>query len=274
MGVFAGFLEHTDHHVGRLIDTLADLEVLEDTLVSYIVGDNGPSAEGSPRELQRAVRVQRRRASRDAGVPGVEDGRLRRTGGVQPLRGRVDPRDRHAAPVNETGRVALRRRPNRLVAVHAEGGAAGRWARCLEFSKRARFAAVKHVVSSHANHHPLGRDRPGRLRGTAAACWLARRPSRVGRAAGAGWRDRLGASRATADSRCHRGLCSGVEVVAYICGGRSRGPAGRPVGRSASAPVSGTSRGPEKATRVRRNGRECVVCGLRRGRARSCGDWS
>jgi arylsulfatase len=48
MEVYAAFLEHTDHHVGRLIDTLEDLELLDDTLVYYIVGDNGASAEGSP----------------------------------------------------------------------------------------------------------------------------------------------------------------------------------------------------------------------------------
>ena len=48
MEVYAGFMEHTDHHVGRLIDALADLEILDDTLVYYIVGDNGASAEGTP----------------------------------------------------------------------------------------------------------------------------------------------------------------------------------------------------------------------------------
>jgi arylsulfatase len=48
MEVYAGFLEHTDHHVGRLIDALADLEILDDTLVYYIIGDNGASAEGTP----------------------------------------------------------------------------------------------------------------------------------------------------------------------------------------------------------------------------------
>jgi arylsulfatase A-like enzyme len=47
MEVYAGFFEHTDHHIGRLIDTLEDLGVLEDTLVYYILGDNGASAEGS-----------------------------------------------------------------------------------------------------------------------------------------------------------------------------------------------------------------------------------
>jgi arylsulfatase A-like enzyme len=47
MEIYAGFLEHTDHHVGRLVDALEDLGVLEDTLVYYIVGDNGASAEGT-----------------------------------------------------------------------------------------------------------------------------------------------------------------------------------------------------------------------------------
>src|SRR5215211_3297186 len=47
MEVYAGFLEHTDHHVGRLIDALAELDVLDDTLVYYIIGDNGASAEGT-----------------------------------------------------------------------------------------------------------------------------------------------------------------------------------------------------------------------------------
>jgi len=47
MEIFAAFLEHTDHHLGRLIDTFQDLKVLDDTLVIYILGDNGASAEGT-----------------------------------------------------------------------------------------------------------------------------------------------------------------------------------------------------------------------------------
>jgi arylsulfatase len=46
MEIYAGFMEHTDHHVGRLIDALDDLDILGDTLVYYIIGDNGASAEG------------------------------------------------------------------------------------------------------------------------------------------------------------------------------------------------------------------------------------
>jgi arylsulfatase A-like enzyme len=45
--VYAGFLEYTDHHVGRLLDGLKALGALDNTLVFYIIGDNGASAEGT-----------------------------------------------------------------------------------------------------------------------------------------------------------------------------------------------------------------------------------
>lgn len=47
MEVYAGFLEYTDHHVGRLVDAIAALGLLEDTLILYLLGDNGASAEGT-----------------------------------------------------------------------------------------------------------------------------------------------------------------------------------------------------------------------------------
>ena len=47
MEVYAGFMEHTDYHVGRVIDAIEDLGVLDDTLIFCIIGDNGASAEGT-----------------------------------------------------------------------------------------------------------------------------------------------------------------------------------------------------------------------------------
>jgi arylsulfatase A-like enzyme len=47
MEVYAAFMEHTDHHSGRLIDAIKDLGVYDDTLVYIIIGDNGASAEGT-----------------------------------------------------------------------------------------------------------------------------------------------------------------------------------------------------------------------------------
>ena len=48
METFAGFAEHTDHEVGRLVAQLEAIGELENTLFFYIVGDNGASAEGGP----------------------------------------------------------------------------------------------------------------------------------------------------------------------------------------------------------------------------------
>src|SRR5262249_23494757 len=45
--VFAGFLEHVDAQVGKVVDALEQMELRDDTLIFYIVGDNGPSAEGT-----------------------------------------------------------------------------------------------------------------------------------------------------------------------------------------------------------------------------------
>jgi len=46
MEVYAGYLEQTDHNVGRVLDAIERLGQLDNTLVVYIVGDNGASAEG------------------------------------------------------------------------------------------------------------------------------------------------------------------------------------------------------------------------------------
>jgi arylsulfatase len=47
MEVFAGFLEHTDHHIGELISFLKDMGEYDNTLI-MLISDNGASAEGGP----------------------------------------------------------------------------------------------------------------------------------------------------------------------------------------------------------------------------------
>ncbi len=47
MEVFAGFLEHADHHIGRLLAFIKDLGELDNTLV-MLISDNGASSEGGP----------------------------------------------------------------------------------------------------------------------------------------------------------------------------------------------------------------------------------
>jgi len=44
--VFGGFLEQTDHEVGRLIAAIEEIGEMDNTLIFYIAGDNGTSAEG------------------------------------------------------------------------------------------------------------------------------------------------------------------------------------------------------------------------------------
>jgi arylsulfatase len=46
METYAGFAEHTDHEVGRLVSAIEDLGEMDNTLFLYVVGDNGTSAEG------------------------------------------------------------------------------------------------------------------------------------------------------------------------------------------------------------------------------------
>ncbi len=48
METFAGFAEHTDHEVGRLVQSLEEMGELDNTIFFYVVGDNGASAEGGP----------------------------------------------------------------------------------------------------------------------------------------------------------------------------------------------------------------------------------
>jgi arylsulfatase A-like enzyme len=48
METYAGFAEHTDIEIGRLVQSLKDLGQLDNTLFIYIAGDNGASGEGGP----------------------------------------------------------------------------------------------------------------------------------------------------------------------------------------------------------------------------------
>jgi arylsulfatase A-like enzyme len=46
MEVFAAFAAHTDHEIGRVVKAVEDMGELDNTLILYLVGDNGASAEG------------------------------------------------------------------------------------------------------------------------------------------------------------------------------------------------------------------------------------
>jgi len=52
---FAGFLDHTDHHIGRLISFLEDMGDLDNTIV-FLLSDNGASQEGTSTGLMDGTR--------------------------------------------------------------------------------------------------------------------------------------------------------------------------------------------------------------------------
>ena len=119
--VYAGFLAHADHHIGRLLDYLEANDLLENTLV-LVVSDNGASGEGGPERLRERDEVRQRRPRR----PGPEPGHVRRPRryeDLQPLPERLGDGLQHAVQDVEALRVQRRNeRPvHHLVARRNEG---------------------------------------------------------------------------------------------------------------------------------------------------------
>jgi len=75
MEVYAGFMEQTDHEIGRVLDAVRDLELMDDTLIYLIIGDNGASAEGTINGCFNEMATLN-------GMPGIET--------VEFLRSRID----------------------------------------------------------------------------------------------------------------------------------------------------------------------------------------
>ena len=110
MEVYAGFLEHTDHHVGRLVDSLADLGILDDTLVYVIIGDNGASAEGTINgTFNEAITLNGASALETVEFMSERIDDFGTPSSQQPLRRRLGSRHEHALSVDEASRLALGR---------------------------------------------------------------------------------------------------------------------------------------------------------------------
>jgi arylsulfatase A-like enzyme len=103
MEVYAGYMEYTDHHVGRILDSLKALSILDDTLVYYIVGDNGASAEGGINGCYNEM-------SYFNGLQALETPEFLNGARVE-----------HPVPMDQAGRVALGRHPQRNDRPLAEG---------------------------------------------------------------------------------------------------------------------------------------------------------
>ena len=114
MEVYAGFMEHTDHQIGRVLDTLEELGELDHTLIYLIIGDNGASAEGTPNGTFNEIISLNGAAAFETTEFMAERidqfGSARR---LQPLCGGLGPGHEHALPVDQAGGLSLRRHPER-----------------------------------------------------------------------------------------------------------------------------------------------------------------
>ena len=158
MEVFAGFLSHTDHQLGRLLDFLREQGELDNTLI-MVISDNGASAEGGPTGTTNEAQF-----FNNAQEP-LEDSlqghrRDRRPEALQPLPVGLDVGGQHAVPALEARDLPRRRvRPvHRLLAGRHQGQGRG-----------------PHAVRPHHRHGADG-ARPARRR--AAGRRSAASPSR------------------------------------------------------------------------------------------------
>ena len=143
MEVFAGFISHTDHHIGRVLDFLEQIGELDNTII-VAISDNGASAEGGPHGSLNEANFFNR-------VPETVEENLARIdelGGphdVQPLPVRLDVGRQHAVPALEARGARGRRRRS----VH----------RPLAGRHRRRSGEVRRPVRARRRRHADGARR-------------------------------------------------------------------------------------------------------------------
>ena len=113
MEIFAGFVEHVDVQAGRVVDELDRLGIRDNTIVIYIFGDNGASAEGQNGTISELLAQN--------GIPNTVEQQiaaLDKIGGLEALGSsedrqhvsrRVGMGRQHAIPIHEVDRLAFRR---------------------------------------------------------------------------------------------------------------------------------------------------------------------
>ena len=108
--IFAAYAAYTDHEIGRVIQAVEDLGKLDNTLIIYISGDNGTSAEGST--VGTPFDLRRDSSHQYAGRCPVEVLRCPGLGSDNPAHvGGVVVGFRHAVQMDQAGRVILRWHP-------------------------------------------------------------------------------------------------------------------------------------------------------------------
>jgi arylsulfatase A-like enzyme len=107
MEVYAGALSHGDYEIGRLLDAVQESGQLDNTIVIFIMGDNGASAEGTMQGTTNEVATAANGVTES--LSAVDDRRARWTLNVQPLPRWLGACDGRAHAVDKTGRITLRR---------------------------------------------------------------------------------------------------------------------------------------------------------------------
>ena len=120
--VYAGFLSHADHQLGRLLDHLEHTGELDNTII-VLVSDNGASGEGGPERVGQREQVLQRRPGHDRGEPQVPR-RARQPADLQPLPDRLGVGVQHPVQAVEALRQLRgrhRRSADRLLAARHRG---------------------------------------------------------------------------------------------------------------------------------------------------------
>ena len=147
--VFAAYAAYNDHEIGRVIQSFEDLGKLDNTLIIYINGDNGTSAEGGP--LGTPNEVAFFNGINEMPVARADEV-LRRLGhraDLQPHVGRLVVGLRHAVRLVQAERVEARRHQPEHggVVARAHQGQGG-------------LARAVHPRDRRRAHHPRGRRHP------------------------------------------------------------------------------------------------------------------
>ena len=162
MEVFCGAVEHTDYQVGRIVEAIEQTGDLDNTLIIYIAGDNGPTPEGGLHGIMNKL-------SYFNGVPESLDDlakqhrRLRRPEVARLLSRRLGLRHVHAVHLRQRGDLGRRLQ-------HGHGD-------LLAGAHQGQGRHPPAVPSSHRR----GPDHPGERRGAGAEAGQRRRPEADGR---------------------------------------------------------------------------------------------
>ena len=166
--VFAAYAAYSDSEIGRVVQHFQDLGRLDNTLIIYINGDNGTSAEGGPLGTPNEVAffngLQRAPRRRTAQVVR----RLGHRADLQPHVGRLVVGLRHAVRLVQAERVPARRRQpehGRVVAgTHQGQGRAARAVRPRDRRGADHPRGCRHQGTGNGGRHPAGAGRGDELR--------------------------------------------------------------------------------------------------------------